>query len=369
MPGLFDPYALKGVTLRNRIAVAPMSQYAAVDGVVNDWHLMNLGARAAGGAGLVIAEASAVAPEGRITPGCAGIWNEVQAQAWSRVARFVAERGAVPGIQLAHAGRKGSANRPWEGDDHLAADDARAWEILGPSAVAFGGNLPRVPREISPEQIQALPDQFARAAQRALEAGFQCVELHFAHGYLVNSFLSPIANHRTDAYGGSFDRRVRLALEIVEAVRAVWPERLPYLVRLGVQDFVPGGQTLEEGIELSRRFHARGVDLIDVSLSLNSPDVSGVPWGPGFMAPIAQRVRREAEVPVAVGWMIDTPQEAERLIRDEQADLFIPARALLAEPHWPYRAARELGREAPQDVLPPPYAAWLKRRIVTRGAD
>lgn len=366
MPGLFDPYTLKSVQLRNRIAVAPMSQYSAVDGVVNDWHLVNLGARASGGAGLVVAEASAVAPEGRITTGCAGIWNDAQAEAWSRIARFVRERGAVAGIQLAHAGRKASANRPWEGDDHLDAQDPRAWEILGPSALAFGGALPRVPRAMTVADIQRVQRQFADAAKRALDAGFQWLNLHFAHGYLVNSFLSPLANQRDDAYGGNFENRARFALETFAAVRMVWPERLPLTVRLGVQDFVAGGFTLDEGIALSRRFREAGADLIDVSLALNSPDVSAVPWGPGFMVPIARRVREQAGVPVSVGWMIDTPQRAEQVIRDGDVDLVIPARAILANPHWPYHAACELGVAVPQDVLPPQYAAWLKRRVVTR---
>lgn len=368
MPGLFDPYTLKSVKLRNRIAVSPMCQYSAIDGVVNDWHLVHLGARASGGAGLVVAEATAVAPEGRITPGCAGLWTDGQAEAWSRVARFVAERGAVPGIQLAHAGRKASANRPWEGDDHFAADDHRAWEIIGPSAIAFGGSLPRVPRAMTPDDIRRVQHQFAEAAKRALSAGFKWLNLHFAHGYLANSFLSPIANRRADAYGGSLDNRARFALETFAAVRGVWPDQLPLTVRLGVKDFVDGGLTLEEGIELSRRFREAGADLIDVSLALNSPDVSGVPWGPGFMVPVARRVREEAGVPVSVGWMIDSPKDADRIISEGSVDLFTSARAILAEPSWPYRAARELGVETPQDVLPTQYAAWLKRRVVTRDA-
>jgi 2,4-dienoyl-CoA reductase-like NADH-dependent reductase (Old Yellow Enzyme family) len=362
MPNLFDPYTLKSVTLRNRIAVSPMCQYSAVDGVVNDWHLVNLGARASGGAGLAVAEATAVAPEGRITQGCAGLWNDAQMEAWSRVARFVRERGAVPGIQLAHAGRKASANRPWEGDDHFAADDPRAWEIVGPSAIAFGAHLSRTPRALSVEEIQQLTRQFADAARRALTAGFQWLNLHFAHGYLAASFLSPLANRRSDAYGGSFENRARFALETFSAVRAVWPEQLPLTVRLGVVDFVDGGVPLEEGIALARRLHAAGADLIDVSLALNSPDVSGVPWGTGFMLPIARRVREEARVPVSVGWMIEQPKEADRAIREGDIDLFIPAHALLAEPSWPYRAASELGLPAPQSVLPPQYAAWLKPR-------
>lgn len=369
MPGLFDTYTLKGVTLRNRIAVSPMCQYSAVDGVVNDWHLVNLGARASGGAGLAVAEATTVAPEGRITQGCAGLWNDTQAEAWSKVARFVRERGAVPGIQLAHAGRKGSANRPWEGSNHLDATDPRAWEIVGPSALAFGGaTLPRVPRAMSVDEIQRVQQQFADAAKRALAAGFQWLNLHFAHGYLANSFMSPIANRREDAYGGSFANRARFALETLAAVRKIWPEGLPLTVKLGVQDFVPGGFTLEEGIALSQQLREQGADLIDVSLALNSPDVSAVPWGPGFMAPVARRVREEAGVPVSVGWMIDSPKEADRIIRDGSVDLFTSARAILAEPSWPYRAASELGVETPQDVLPTQYAVWLKRRIVTRDS-
>lgn len=369
MPGLFDAFALKSLTLRNRIVVSPMCQYSAVDGVVDDWHVVNLGARASGGAALAVAEATAVSPEGRITLGCAGLWNDAQAQAWSRVVRFVRQRGVVPGIQIAHAGRKASANRPWEGDDHLADDDPRGWQTLAPSAVAFGGNLPRVPRALTLDEIAALPARFAAAAQRAQVAGFEFLHLHFAHGYLVNSFLSPLANRRDDRYGGSFDNRVRLACEITAAVREVWPAQLPLGVRLGVVEYVDGGFTLEEGIELSRRLRDLGVDLLDVSLSLNSPDVSGVPWGPGFMAPVARQVREATGMPVSVGWMIDDPQQADRLIRDGDADLFIPARALLAEPHWPYRAARELGLDAPHTVLPPQYGAWLKRRVVTRSAD
>lgn len=368
MPGLFDRYTLKGLTLRNRVAVSPMCQYSAVDGVVNDWHLVHLGARAAGGAALVVAEATAVAPEGRITPTCAGLWNDAQVEAWSRVARFVAERGAVPGIQLAHAGRKASANRPWEGDDHFSTDDPRGWEILAPSALAFGGNLPRVPRAMSLDDILRVQQQFAAAATRARDAGFQWLNLHFAHGYLANSFLSPLANRREDSYGGSFDNRARFVLETFAAVRAVWPDELPLAVRLGVQDFVDGGLSLEEGVGLARRLRAAGADLIDVSLALNSPDVSGVPWGPGFMVPVARRVREEAAVPVSVGWMIDSPQHADRILRDGSVDLFTSARAILAEPSWPYRAAIELGVETPQDVLPTQYAAWLKRRVVTRDA-
>lgn len=360
MPHLFDSYTLKDVRLRNRIAVAPMSQYSAVDGVVNDWHLVNLGARAAGGAGLAIAEASAVVPEGRITSGCAGLWRDDHIEPWKRVADFVRAQGTVPGIQLAHAGRKASAQPPWKGGTHLDADDSSAWEPVGPSARAYGGKLPRGPRELSRDELAALPGRFAEAAERARHAGFDWLELHFAHGYLVNSFLSPLANHRDDDYGGSFDNRCRLALEIFDAVRAVWSENLPLTVRLGVCDFDEAGQTLEEGIELARRLKDAGMDLLDVSLSLNQEDSSGVPWGPGFMLPVAERIRREVDIPVAVGWMIDDPKMADEAIHRGQTDLFIPARPILADPHWPYHAAQALGREAPETLLPDQYAAWLK---------
>ena len=361
MPALFDPYSIKDVRLRNRIAVSPMCQYSAVDGVVGDWHLVNLGSRAVGGAGLVIAEATAVSPEGRITQGCAGLWNDEQAQAWSRVARFVESQGAVPGIQLAHAGRKASANRPWEGDDHLAPDSPSAWQPVGPSALAFGGNLPVTPRELSTDDIHQLCVQFAQAAQRALDAGFRWLELHFAHGYLVNSFLSPIANHRNDAYGGSLENRSRLAEQVLDAVRKVWPQRYPLAVRIGIQDYEDAGLPLEEGIEVVRRLKARGLDMVDVSIGVNSPDVSNVPWGPSFMVPSAKRVRDAVQLPVGVGWMIESAKEADTVIREASADIIFLARPELRDPYWPYHAAAELQHKQCEQILPIQYSAWLAR--------
>ncbi len=362
MSKLLSEYQLKSVSLRNRIVVSPMCQYSADDGVPNDWHLVHLGARAIGGAAVVIAEATAVSPEGRITPGCTGLWNDAQAQAWAPVARFVKRHGAVPGIQIAHAGRKAAANRPWEGDDHMATSDPRAWQPLGPSPIAFGDKLPRVPHEMTRAEILRVQGDFVASAQRALAAGFEWLELHFAHGYLAQSFFSPIANRRTDEYGGSFENRARLLLDTLRAVRAIWPENYPLTIRLGVSDFSRDSQPLEESIELVKQLKANGLDLIDVSLGFNAPDVSGVPWGPAFMAPIAQRFKAEAEIPTAVGWFITEPQQAEDIIASGQADLVMLAHKELDDPHFPYHAAKALGVTDPQNVLPPAYAHWLKGR-------
>ena len=362
MSKLFSEFRIKGVSLRNRIAVSPMCQYSAEEGVPNDWHLVHLGARSVGGAAVVIAEATAVAPEGRISPGCTGLWNDTQAQAWEPIVTFVRRHGAVPGIQLAHAGRKAAANRPWEGDDHMAATDPRSWDTLGPSPIAYGAELARVPHEMTQADILRVQCDFVAAAKRALAVGFEWLELHFAHGYLAQSFFSPIANQRSDEYGGSFQNRARFLLDTLKAVRAIWPESLPLTIRLGVSDFIQDGHSLEESIQLVKEFKQHGLDLIDVSLGFNTPDVSGVPWGPAFMAPIAQRIKVETALPTAVGWFITEPQQAEDVIASEQADLVMLARQELDDPHFPYHAARALGVIEPQNVLPPQYAHWLKRR-------
>ena len=355
MPSLFSPFLLRGVTLRNRICVSPMCQYSAHDGLPTDWHLVHLGARAIGGAALVIAEATAVSPEGRITPDCTGLWSGAHAERFGRIARFIKAQGAVPGIQLAHAGRKASAYAPWRGHGNLPQDDPEAWQPIGPSAVPFGAALTRVPSAMSKTDITRVQADFVSAAQRALEAGFEWLELHFAHGYLGQSFFSPIANHRDDEYGGSFEGRARFALETFAAVRAVWPERQVLSVRLGMTDFHPDGQPIEESIELVRRLKALGLDIIDPSLGGNSPDVSGVPYGPAFMVPIAERLKREVGIPAAVSWQITEPQQAESIIRDGQTDLVLLARAMLDDPHWPFHAAKVLGRPDYRAVLPPQY--------------
>jgi 2,4-dienoyl-CoA reductase-like NADH-dependent reductase (Old Yellow Enzyme family) len=355
MPSLFSPFRINDVTLRNRIGVSPMCQYSAQDGFPTDWHFVHLGARAIGGAALVIAEATAVSPEGRITPGCTGIWSDAQAEKFARIAHFIKGQGALPGIQLAHAGRKASAYAPWTGHGNLPDTDPEAWQPIGASPIPFGGALTRTPLEVSKAQIARVQAEFASAAQRALDAGFEWLELHFAHGYLAQSFFSPIANHRTDEYGGSFDGRARFALETFSAVRQIWPERLVLSVRFGMTDFLPSSQPIEESIELVRRLKTLGVDVIDPSLGGNSPDVSGVPYGPGFMVPIAERVRREVEIPVAVGWQITEPQQADSIIRDEQADIILLARGMLDDPHWAFHAAKALGRPDYRSVLPPQY--------------
>ncbi|CAG8863747.1 NADPH dehydrogenase [Pseudomonas fluorescens] len=361
MSALFEPYTLKDVTLRNRIAIPPMCQYLAEDGVVNDWHHVHLAGLARGGAGLLVVEATAVAPEGRITPGCAGLWNDEQAQAFVPMVKAIKAAGSVPGIQIAHAGRKASANRPWEGDDHIAEDDPRGWETIAPSAIAFGANLPKVPRAMTLEDIARVQQNFVDAARRARDAGFEWIELHFAHGYLGQSFFSEHSNQRTDAYGGSFDNRSRFLLETLAAVREVWPEHLPLTARFGVLEYDGRDeQTLAESIELARRFKAAGLDLLSVSVGFTIPETN-IPWGPAFMGEIAERVRREAAIPVTSAWGFGTPQLAEGALNAGQLDLVSVGRAHLADPHWAYVAAKELGVDKASWTLPAPYAHWLER--------
>ncbi len=361
MAALFEQFRLKDVTLRNRIVVSPMCQYSAHDGLPTDWHLVHLGARAIGGAGLVHVEATAVTPEGRISPGDTGIWSDRHAEAFAPISRFIKQHGAVAAIQIAHAGRKASANKPWEGDNHLTPREG-AWPIIGPSAIPFGASLPVIPREMTTADIAEVQAAFVAAAERAWAAGFEWLELHFAHGYLAHSFYSPLANHRTDNYGGSFDNRIRFIMETLAAVRKVWPERFPLAARLSVTDWLDGGVTVEESIELVRRMKAAGLDMVDVSQNFTTPDISKVPWGSGFMVPIAGRIRRETGLPTAVGWLITEPEQAEQVIRDGHADLVVLARAMLADPHWPFHAAQKLGLASPQQVLPIQYSHWMKPR-------
>ena len=361
MSALFQPFSLKEITLRNRIAVPPMCQYMAVDGQANDWHLSHYAGMARGGAGLVIVEATAVAPEGRITPGCTGIWNDDLAQAFVPVVKAIKAAGSVPGIQIAHAGRKASANRPWEGDDHILDGDARGWQTIAPSAIAFGGSLAKVPRAMDLDDIARVQQNFVDAAIRAREVGFEWLELHFAHGYLAQSFFSAHANQRDDIYGGSVENRSRFLLETLKAVRAVWPEHLPLTIRFGVLEFDGRDeQTLLESIGLVRQFKEAGMDMLSVSMGFTIPDVS-IPWGPAFMGPIAERVRREAGVPVSSAWGFGTPAIAERVVKEEQLDVVMVGKAHLANPHWAYFAAKELGVERASWVMPAPYAHWLER--------
>lgn len=353
---LFDPFTLRSITLRNRIGVSPMCMYSSADGVATDWHLVHLGARAAGGAGLVIAEATAVSPEGRITPGDAGIWADKHVEPLARINRFVKAQGAVPGVQLAHAGRKASAARPWEGGAHLP-DEGGGWPTVAPSAVAFGGSLGKVPHALTVEEIGRVQRDFVAAAKRALAAGYEWIELHGAHGYLVNQFLSPLSNRRDDLYGGSFENRIRFMVEIARAVRAVWPERLPLTARLSCTDWVDGGWTVDESVELSRRLKGDGVELIDCSSGGSVPHAR-VPVAPGYQVEFAERIRREADIATAAVGLITEPQQAEAIVRDGRADLVLLARELLRDPNWPLRAASELGIR-PGPTPPVQYArAW-----------
>lgn len=356
MAHLFDSFPLKSVTLRNRIGVSPMCMYSSQDGVATDWHLVHLGARGAGGAALVIAEATAVAAEGRITPGDAGIWADKHVEPLVRINRFIKGQGAVAGVQLAHAGRKASAARPWEGGAHLSDRDG-GWPTVAPSAVAFGGVLDKVPRELSLEDIKRVQSDFAAATQRAIRAGYEWLEVHSAHGYLAHQFLSPLSNHRTDRYGGSFENRIRFLIETIQEVRAVWPERLPLTVRLSCTDWVEGGWMIDESVELARRLKAEGVDLIDCSSGGSSPSAK-VPVAPGYQVPFAERIRREADIATAAVGMITEPTQADEVIRQERADIVLLARELLRDPNWPLRAASELGVK-PGPKPPVQYArAW-----------
>lgn len=362
MPGLFDTYSLKDVTLRNRIVVSPMCQYSAVDGEANDWHHVHYTGFARGGAGLTIVEATGASPEGRITWADLGLWNDRQAERLAPIVRSMSEFGTVPGIQIGHAGRKASANRPWEGDDHIPLGQPNSWETIAPSPLAFGGGLNRVPREMTVEDIHRVQGDVAAAVARARDVGFKWLQLHMAHGYLAQNFFSPLSNHRTDQYGGSAENRARYLLETVQAVRKVWPESLPLTARLSVVEFHGDDEVmLGEAIELLRKMKAEGLDFVDVSIGFNTPDAR-VPWGPNFMRQIAQRVRRETGLPGTTSWYVSDPKEADAMIRNDEIDLATLGRPLLSDPHWPYHAAKTLGIENPAwKTLPAPYAHWLAR--------
>jgi len=361
MNNLFSPYQLKGVTLKNRIAIPPMCQYMADNGLANDWHKVHYTSLARGGSGLVIVEATAVAPEGRITPHCLGIWNDEQAEQLREIAAAIKAAGAVPGIQIAHAGRKASANIPWEGDDHIPADNPDAWPTIAPSAIAFGGDLARVPTEMTLADIKRVQNDFVLAAQRALDAGFEWLELHLAHGYMGQSFFSPHSNQRTDEYGGSYENRARFSNEMLTAVRDVWPESLPLTARFGVLEYDnKDEETLSESIRLVNEWKQIGLDMLSVSVGFTIPETN-IPWGPAFLAPVAQRVRNETQLPVSSAWGFGAPKLADQAVRNEELDLVMIGRAHLENPNWSYQAAKELGMEQPAWVLPPPYAHWLSR--------
>lgn len=335
---LFDPLTIGHVTLRNRIAVSPMCEYSAVDGVPNDWHLVHLGSRAVGGAGLVFTEATAVSAEGRISPGDTGIWNAAQVEAWARIATFITAQGAVPGIQLAHAGRKASTDVPWRRGKPLATEQG-AWTTFAPSALAFDVGYP-APVALDATGIEKVIADFAAAAVRAREAGFRVIELHAAHGYLLHSFLSPLSNHRDDRYGGSLANRARLLREVVAAMRLQWPA--PLFVRVSATDWAEGGWDIDECVELARWLKQDGVDLIDCS-SGGSVHYAKIPTTPGYQVPFAARIRREAGIATGAVGLITDPDQANAIVERGEADLILMARESLRDPYFPRRAAAHLG--------------------------
>lgn len=345
MAHLFAPLPLRGLSLPNRIAVSPMCQYSSTDGLATDWHLVHLGSRAIGGAGLVMTEATAVTPQGRISPQDLGIWSDAHIEPLARIVRFLAQQGSVAGIQLAHAGRKASTPPPWENRSVTLTEAEGGWPIVAPSALAFDGGC-SVPTPLSIEGIHAVIEAFVLAARRALAAGFRVAEIHAAHGYLLHQFLSPVSNKRSDRYGGSFENRTRLLREIVVAVRAVWPDRLPLLVRISVTDWVDGGWDPEQSLELVRQLLPLGVDLIDCSSAGSSPSAP-IPVGTGYQTAFAERIRRETGARTGAVGLITSPAQADHIIRSGQADLVLLARELLRDPYWPLRAARELGQQTP----------------------
>jgi 2,4-dienoyl-CoA reductase-like NADH-dependent reductase (Old Yellow Enzyme family) len=348
MPNLFDPLSIRDVTLPNRIAVSPMCQYSSTNGFANEWHLVHLGSRAVGGAGLVMTEATAVTPEGRISPEDLGVWSDEHIEFLARITRFIHSQGSIAGVQLAHAGRKASTYRPWDGNGAVPVHSG-GWEnVVAPSAIPFAEDYPK-PQALTQEGIQQVVRAFGQAARRALAAGFRVVEIHAAHGYLLSEFLSPIANHRVDQYGGSFANRIRLLLEVVSAIRASWPERSPLIVRISATDWVEGGWTLDDSVELAKHLKNAGVDLVDCSSGGNVPPAQ-IPVGPGYQTPFAERIRHESKILTGAVGMITGAAQADHIIRTGQADVVFVAREFLRDPYWPLRAARELGYAVPWPV-------------------
>jgi len=348
MPHLFDPLPLRGLTLANRIVVSPMCQYSSVDGFANDWHFVHLGSRAVGGAALVFTEANAVTADGRISPEDLGIWKDEHVAELHRIVGFVHKAGARAGTQLAHAGRKGSTKRPWSGQGRV--DLPEGWKPVAPTDEPFADNYP-IPHALTIDEIGGVVKAFGDAARRALDAGFDVVEIHGAHGYLVHEFLSPLSNHRTDAYGGTFDNRARFCLEVVDTVRRVWPDSRPLFMRISCTDWVEGGWDLDQAVELARRLKSHGVDLVDCSSGGNVATAS-VAIGPGYQVPFAERIRRETGVATGAVGLITTSSQADEIVSSGRADCVFLARELLRDPCWPLRAARELGHLVP---WPPQY--------------
>jgi 2,4-dienoyl-CoA reductase-like NADH-dependent reductase (Old Yellow Enzyme family) len=339
MSSLFSTFRLRGVEFRSRVFVSPMCQYSATDGMPNDWHMVHLGSRAVGGAALVMVEATSVSPEGRISPGDTGIWSDEHAEKFQPIASFIKSQGAVPAIQLAHAGRKASTDVPWRGGKPLGKSEG-GWETLAPSAVPFG-RYPE-PREMTRDEIDTVTGQFVDSARRSLEAGFEVAELHMAHGYLLHEFLSPLSNRREDEYGGDFAARTRFPLSVAEAVRSVWPEHLPLFVRISATDWADGGWDLRQSVEFASHLSRLGVDLVDCSSGGLVPGVQ-IPVGPGYQVPFAAAIRKESGVATGAVGMITEPLQAEEIISKGEADAVFLARAMLRDPYWTLHAAKTLG--------------------------
>jgi 2,4-dienoyl-CoA reductase-like NADH-dependent reductase (Old Yellow Enzyme family) len=369
VPALFTPFRMRGVTLRNRIVVSPMCQYLAVDGAPQEWHFAHHGRFALGGLGACIAEATAVTRDGRITHGCTGLWDDAQIEPWRRITALHKAHGVVPGVQIGHAGGKAATQRPWEGAGPLPEDGPEPmWEIIGPSAVKIRANF-RTPRPATIAEIEQVIEAFAAAARRAVAAGFEIIELHGAHGYLIHSFMSPLTNQRTDAYGGSLEGRMRLAIEAARAVRAAVPDEVVVGYRASVVDNLEGGISVEETVRLAQELKACGVDFIDCSAGGIALPVSLLPMKveEAFQAPLAQAVRDGAGIATMAVGMITDPKRANDIIESGQADMVALGRELIADAAWPYRAARMLGVEHPDRVLPMQYAFYLERRAAAQG--
>ena len=355
MSHLFTPLKIKDIEFRNRIFVSPMCQYSSVEGMPTDWHLVHLVSRAVGGAGLVMVEATAVSREGRISPDDSGIWTDEHVRGFQRITRLIKEQGAVPGIQLAHAGRKASTRKPWLGGGPLAKNE-HPWQTLAPSAVPFAEGYP-APKALEENDLDELLQQYETATKRAVEAGFETMEIHMAHGYLLHQFLSPLSNKRTDKYGGSFENRTRFPLEVARVVRETWPDKLPLFVRISVTDWADGGWDLEQSIQLAKSLKEIGIDLMDCS---SGGLITGVkiPVAPGYQTGFAAEIRRQVNIKTAAVGLITEPHQAEHILTTGQADAVFLAREMLRDPYWPLKAARELG----DDVEWPPQYQRAKRK-------
>jgi 2,4-dienoyl-CoA reductase-like NADH-dependent reductase (Old Yellow Enzyme family) len=345
---LFSPLKIRGLTLKNRIAVSPMCQYSSVDGFASDWHLVHLGSRAVGGAALVLTEAAAVTPEGRISPQDLGIWSDEHIPMLKRITDFIKSHEALAGIQLAHAGRKASTKRPWDDGPYTVPEKAGGWLPVAPSAIAFSDDS-ATPHALTLAEIKAIPATFVAASIRALKAGFQVIEIHSAHGYLLHEFLSPISNQRSDEYGGALENRARLLLEVAQAVRQEVGDQVPLFVRISATDWVPHGWTADDSVKLSQLLIAKGVDLIDVS-SGGTVLKAEIPAGPGYQTPFAERIKKESTILTGTVGMITSPAQADHIIRNGQADMVLLAREMLRDPYWPLKAGRVLGHRQPWPV-------------------